>query len=1400
MPNIKAKENTIDVISPDGGEDLVAGSVKKITWSVSGSSGYISVGYSTNGDKKYEVISSFANNPSHGYGSMDWNIPPTINSTKCRIRVFWVSSLFKPYTVYDQDESDAYFTIEPGVTIKFTEEPSIVSYGKYYLCKYDLYDPDGLVAGLRFEWKTNNGSGWTGWEGLPGYFDWYDPARGWIWWSPSYVESGQCQIRVLAMSKGNVSTLSTDITGIFDIVSPGVTLIQPDGGVTLISATTYTIKWKTSEDPEQVIDDVRLRYSINGGSSWISIGYHDNDFEYDWTVPSIATTELKVQVISIYGEWQEYANDISSSDNRIITSSSTPSVTLIEPNPPVPGGLWLLSGETQMIRYSLTGTTHIDTLTLSYSTNNGSTFTNIRLIQEGFGIASPWTVPAVDTNEGLVRIIMSSSAYPDQTVMSNHPFYIFDERVVNRAPVAMVIEHDIYAGESDVITMDASPSYDPDLDPLTYKWTLQHSAPIEIDLQNPTTATPHFSVDLTNYPVDLVFDLKVEDGYDHSNQTFTYDRDAVNVHVTPRPPVLTDHTPDTGWEGTTLRLRGTDLMGAEILFDGVNVGDIPTVPVTDSPYPDIEYFFTIPSSIEPGVYEISVSTMVGSSTLGGTIEIFPKPVWQLENGLGFPNNSTHTLSYPWNPLGTGRYRDVFDNQVYLNIWVCIGLPYWTPWDGWECQGYLIEEPFAPDPLAAIFYGAVFHHIARNGECFGMSSTALKHYHGDVSVGHYGQSGVSDWSDLEREGEMKRYVQEHQGAQMSAEILNDYLGTLINGLIPSSEISGMGPMISMVKHSIDTEEMGILTMICNEGAHAVVPYAYEDTGDRIRFYVYDSNRAPFSREEDCDGMAWHVDEWNDNPPYIEIERSGTYWDWSFDWTSGTEWSSAVGLGFVPYDTVVGDRTLPLTVEGIFNLLAGSAECSIENEEGNVSGVAEDGSLMWDIPDAAPLPMFGGAGYKPTSYFLPKGNYTTNITGTEDGNYNWSTINNGTSAFSIEDAEVMEGSNDTVSVEYPDRDPYSGVMEYSSDDDNKEYNSSLVHQYGTRFRNMKIIDAELNDDGEHGDGVHVLRANDDYSGIVFENRGGGPTSFDVMFQTNVMSEEVWNGTDRPGVGYLPTATRSGITVGPGETVEIIATDWTDLNNSLIVLGDESVPGEVLNLMINETGGQVNLDWEPPIDSGGWPVQEYKIMRGSSPDDLVSIGFSDSTSFIDNTTDRGNTYYYSVRALNALGPGGSTGSVNITIPVITEPGSPINLFGELVEGEINLTWEPPKDNGGSEITGYIVFKGTSSGDVSLLIEIGIGNGYVDADIDENMTYYYQVAASNSIGQGVLTEEISVFVPAEELPQDDDDDTGDDDGSDGNNRMLYFIIGVVLVILFIVILIFVKRSKEEEGELEEE
>ncbi|HEX4873229.1 MAG TPA: PKD domain-containing protein [Nevskiaceae bacterium] len=79
------------------------------------------------------------------------------------------------------------------------------------------------------------------------------------------------------------------------------------------------------------------------------------------------------------------------------------------------------------------------------------------------------------------------------------------------------------------------------------------------------------------------------------------------------------------------------------------------------------------------------------------------------------------------------------------------------------------------------------------------------------------------------------------------------------------------------------------------------------------------------------------------------------------------------------------------------------------------------------------------------------------------------------------------------------------------------------------------------------------------------------------------------------------------------------------------------------------------------------------------------------------------------------------------------------------VTLSWQAPDDQG-SPISGYRIFRGTSTGNLSLLTTTSDGKaGYVDASAtDLTVDYFYQVEALNGIGGSGLSNEVQ---PAIEL-----------------------------------------------------
>ena len=107
--------------------------------------------------------------------------------------------------------------------------------------------------------------------------------------------------------------------------------------------------------------------------------------------------------------------------------------------------------------------------------------------------------------------------------------------------------------------------------------------------------------------------------------------------------------------------------------------------------------------------------------------------------------------------------------------------------------------------------------------------------------------------------------------------------------------------------------------------------------------------------------------------------------------------------------------------------------------------------------------------------------------------------------------------------------------------------------------------------------------------------------------------------------------------------------------------------------------------------------------------------------------------------LGGGGAA-------PPATVPGAPTLATPNAATASIGLAWTAPASDGGSPISGYRVYRGTSSGGEALLASLGNVTTWTDTSVAGGATYYYVVRASNAIGDGPPSSERSAQVP--ELP----------------------------------------------------
>ncbi len=90
-------------------------------------------------------------------------------------------------------------------------------------------------------------------------------------------------------------------------------------------------------------------------------------------------------------------------------------------------------------------------------------------------------------------------------------------------------------------------------------------------------------------------------------------------------------------------------------------------------------------------------------------------------------------------------------------------------------------------------------------------------------------------------------------------------------------------------------------------------------------------------------------------------------------------------------------------------------------------------------------------------------------------------------------------------------------------------------------------------------------------------------------------------------------------------------------------------------------------------------------------------------------------------------------------TSPSAPQNLVASPGDGQVTLDWQPPVSNGGTAITNYRVYRGTSSGSNSYQVKLGNVITYTDTGVINGVTYYYNVTAINSVGESASSIEVT-------------------------------------------------------------
>jgi hypothetical protein len=96
--------------------------------------------------------------------------------------------------------------------------------------------------------------------------------------------------------------------------------------------------------------------------------------------------------------------------------------------------------------------------------------------------------------------------------------------------------------------------------------------------------------------------------------------------------------------------------------------------------------------------------------------------------------------------------------------------------------------------------------------------------------------------------------------------------------------------------------------------------------------------------------------------------------------------------------------------------------------------------------------------------------------------------------------------------------------------------------------------------------------------------------------------------------------------------------------------NAPSPPRNLQVSLANGEASLSWETPSTEAGSSITDYVLYRGSDADSLaeyVIVQGKETITFVDTEVSKGSTYFYAVRAKNAVGESKNSNVVDINIP---------------------------------------------------------------------------------------------------------------------------------------------------------
>ncbi|HKW77418.1 MAG TPA: fibronectin type III domain-containing protein, partial [Terriglobales bacterium] len=290
------------------------------------------------------------------------------------------------------------------------------------------------------------------------------------------------------------------------------------------------------------------------------------------------------------------------------------------------------------------------------------------------------------------------------------------------------------------------------------------------------------------------------------------------------------------------------------------------------------------------------------------------------------------------------------------------------------------------------------------------------------------------------------------------------------------------------------------------------------------------------------------------------------------------------------------------------------------------------------------------------------------------------------------------------------------------------------------------------------AHDSSATVQWTAVPDYQNGGFPIQ---IYKVEVEIDGVETGQVLDVSPLFNTATVPGLKNGTIYTFVVVATNR--IGDSALSLPSNAVtpaaaspaavPGEPTLVTAVAGNASATVNWTAPVSDGGSPITGYMIVPliNNSPTVLSNVVPAPATSATITGLINGNSYTFTVSAINAAGEGGASAPSNAVTPfapapppISGVPGVPTLVHATAGVNSATVSWIAPA-NPGSGVTSYnvVAFVGGTPVGASITVPAPV-TGATITNLIAGTTYTFAVHAINSAGDSGASAPSNAVTPS--------------------------------------------------------